>query len=74
MGRPQLPKRRIQEHLVPQLRDAPAPRRDDEEALHDPGLMAAFQRGIGLAEIEPERAAPLSGQSDPQRDEPTIKE
>ncbi|GGT06235.1 ATPase [Streptomyces kurssanovii] len=74
MGRPQLPKRRIQEHLVPQLRDAPAPRRDDEEALHDPGLMAAFQRGIGLAENEPERAAPLSGQSDPQRDEPTIKE
>ncbi|MGW7288865.1 sensor histidine kinase [Streptomyces sp. NPDC054847] len=74
MGRPQLPRRRIQEHLVPQLRDAPAPRRDDEEALHDPGLMAAFQRGIGLAENEPERAAPLSGQSDPQRDEPTIKE
>jgi hypothetical protein len=36
--------------------------------------MAAFQRGIGLAEIEPERAAPLSGQSEPQRDEPTIKE
>ncbi|MEU1896117.1 sensor histidine kinase [Streptomyces pristinaespiralis] len=74
MGRPQLPKRRVQEHLVPQLRDAPAPRRDDEEALHDPGLMAAFQRGIGLAENQPERAAPLPGQSDPQRDDPTIKE
>ncbi|WP_432074265.1 sensor histidine kinase [Streptomyces wuyuanensis] len=50
MGRPQLPKRRAQEHLAPQLRDEPAPRRPQEEALHDPGLMAAFQRGIGLAE------------------------
>ncbi|MFI2287835.1 sensor histidine kinase [Streptomyces niveus] len=51
MDRPQLPKRRSQEHLVPQLRDAPAPPGDDgEPILHDPGLMAAFQRGIGLAE------------------------
>ncbi|MFF8828491.1 sensor histidine kinase [Streptomyces sp. NPDC015131] len=49
-GRPQLPRRRAQEHLVPQLRDAPAPRRNDDETLHDPGLMAAFRRGIGLAE------------------------
>ncbi|MEU0374483.1 ATP-binding protein [Streptomyces sp. NPDC006283] len=62
MGRPQLPKRRSQEHLVPQLRDAPAPREDDEPALHDPGLMAAFQRGIGLAEIQPERETHPSGQ------------
>jgi hypothetical protein len=53
MGRPQLPKRRSQEHLVPQLRDAPAPRKDDDPALHDPGLMAAFQRGIGLAASQP---------------------
>ncbi|MFF8841223.1 ATP-binding protein [Streptomyces sp. NPDC015127] len=53
MGRPQLPKRRSQEHLVPQLRDAPAPRKDDDQALHDPGLMAAFQRGIGLAASQP---------------------
>ncbi|MFB7742238.1 ATP-binding protein [Streptomyces sp. NPDC056132] len=52
MGRPDLPRRRSQEHLVPQLRDAPAPRRSDEQALHDPGLMAAFQRGIGLAEAQ----------------------
>ncbi|WP_405675147.1 ATP-binding protein [Streptomyces sp. NBC_01511] len=53
MDRPQLPKRRSQEHLVPQLRDAPAPPGDAEQALHDPGLMAAFQRGIGLAEAQP---------------------
>ncbi|MFE9533685.1 ATP-binding protein [Streptomyces sp. NPDC006691] len=52
MGRPDLPRRRSQEHLVPQLRDAPAPRRSEEQALHDPGLMAAFQRGIGLAEAQ----------------------
>ncbi|WP_406864199.1 ATP-binding protein [Streptomyces sp. HUAS MG47] len=52
-ARPQLPRRRAQEHLVPQLRDEPAVRRDEEQPLHDPGLMAAFQRGIGLAEAQP---------------------
>ncbi|MFE2016134.1 sensor histidine kinase [Streptomyces sp. NPDC059491] len=52
-GRPLLPKRRAQEHLVPQLRDEPVARRTEEHALHDPGLMAAFQRGIGLAESQP---------------------
>ncbi|MEV3987861.1 ATP-binding protein [Streptomyces sp. NPDC049837] len=52
-GRPQLPKRRAQEHLVPQLRDEPTPRKTDDDALHDPGLMAAFRRGIGLAESMP---------------------
>lgn len=58
MGRPDLPRRRSQEHLVPQLRDAPEPRRNDEHALHDPGLMAAFQRGIGLAEAQQSHPAP----------------
>ncbi|MFJ9812632.1 ATP-binding protein [Streptomyces sp. NPDC101158] len=52
-GRPVLPKRRAQEHLVPQLRDEPVARKPEEHALHDPGLMAAFQRGIGLAESQP---------------------
>lgn len=52
--RPQLPKRRGQEHLVPQLRDAPAAPSTEEPVLHDPGLMAAFRRGIGLAESAPE--------------------
>ncbi|KOX30469.1 MULTISPECIES: sensor histidine kinase [unclassified Streptomyces] len=52
-GRPLLPKRRAQEHLVPQLREEPVVRRTEEHALHDPGLMAAFQRGIGLAESQP---------------------
>ncbi|GGN23390.1 sensor histidine kinase [Streptomyces fuscichromogenes] len=53
MGKPQLPRRRAQEHIVPQLRGGPAPRQDSEvPAGHDPGLMAAFQRGIGLAEAQ----------------------
>ncbi|MFC8195139.1 ATP-binding protein [Streptomyces sp. NPDC057298] len=53
MGRPQLPKRRAQEHIVPELRGGPAPRQDSEFVVgHDPGLMAAFQRGIGLAEAQ----------------------
>ncbi|MDQ0809730.1 signal transduction histidine kinase [Streptomyces sp. B3I7] len=63
MGKPQLPRRRAQEHLAPQLRGGPAPGpRADAEAYveHDPGLMAAFQRGIGLAEAAQQRepAAP----------------
>ncbi|MFI7402191.1 ATP-binding protein [Streptomyces sp. NPDC049541] len=53
MGKPQLPRRRAQEHIAPQLRDGPAPRQESEFlAGHDPGLMAAFQRGIGLAEAQ----------------------
>ncbi|MEV6423730.1 ATP-binding protein [Streptomyces sp. NPDC051662] len=55
-SRPQLPRRRGQEHLVPQLREGPpAPPPVEESVLHDPGLMAAFQRGIGLAESQPAR-------------------
>ncbi|MYX45798.1 ATP-binding protein, partial [Streptomyces sp. SID89] len=64
MERPQLPRRRAQEHIVPQLRGGPAPRQDSEHiAGHDPGLMAAFQRGIGLAEAAERRR-------DPDRPEP----
>ncbi|MGW0751230.1 ATP-binding protein [Streptomyces sp. NPDC002587] len=52
--RPPLPRRRAQEHLAPQLREAPAPRRSahTDQPVHDPGLMAAFQRGFGLAQSE----------------------
>ncbi|MFD4628571.1 sensor histidine kinase [Streptomyces sp. NPDC058284] len=56
VGRPQLPKRRAQEHIAPQLRDSPAPRPDSGDVVgHDPGLMAAFQRGIGLAQAQDAR-------------------
>ncbi|MGA5318845.1 ATP-binding protein [Streptomyces seoulensis] len=51
--RPSLPRRRAQEHIVPQLRGGPVPRQDNEAVVgHDPGLMAAFQRGVGLAESQ----------------------
>ncbi|MFJ9125357.1 sensor histidine kinase [Streptomyces sp. NPDC102340] len=57
MGRPQLPRRRAQEHIAPQLRGGPAPRHEDATpSVHDPGLMAAFQRGITLAESAEPRA------------------
>ncbi|MFF7448847.1 MULTISPECIES: ATP-binding protein [unclassified Streptomyces] len=69
MGKPQLPRRRAQEHIAPQLRDGPAAPRPENEHLvgHDPGLMAAFQRGIGLAEAQqhleadPTGSAPSAG-------------
>ncbi|MFJ6071348.1 ATP-binding protein [Streptomyces sp. NPDC093065] len=62
MGKPQLPRRRAQEHIVPQLRGGPVPRQEPEQYTgHDPGLMAAFQRGIGLAEgRQPTGRAPLT--------------
>ncbi|MGW0393310.1 sensor histidine kinase [Streptomyces sp. NPDC003042] len=52
--RPPLPRRRAQQHLAHQLRETPAPRRSPEadQPVHDPGLMAAFQRGFGLAQSE----------------------
>ncbi|OLZ70536.1 ATP-binding protein [Streptomyces sp. IMTB 2501] len=64
MGKPQLPRRRAQQHIVPQLRGGPAPRQDDDTVPgHDPGLVAAFQRGIGLAEaqqhLESQEPSPL---------------
>lgn len=53
MDKPRLPRRRAQEHIVPQLRGGPLPRPEsDTVAGHDPGLMAAFQRGVGLAEAQ----------------------
>ncbi|MGW0858130.1 hypothetical protein ACWD3D_23160, partial [Streptomyces sp. NPDC002690] len=50
LARPELPRRTNQENLVPQLRQAPVRRVPDEHAVHDPGLVAAFRRGIDLAE------------------------
>ncbi|MFE4831681.1 ATP-binding protein [Streptomyces sp. NPDC056672] len=71
-SRPQLPKRRGQEHLVPQLRDGPPPPPAAEPTLHDPGLMAAFRRGIGLAESQP--VARSAEQPEPRRHDTTPKE
>ncbi|MFD5451844.1 ATP-binding protein [Streptomyces sp. NPDC127100] len=55
MDKPRLPRRRAHEHIAPQLRGGPAPRPEpgpDRLVGHDPGLMAAFQRGVGLAETQ----------------------
>ncbi|MHC5261975.1 sensor histidine kinase [Streptomyces sp. UC4497] len=70
MGRPQLPRRRAQEHIAPQLRGGPVPRQEEAApSVHDPGLMAAFQRGITLAESAEPRAPGDEG-PDAQRWEP----
>ncbi|OSY50818.1 hypothetical protein BG846_03535 [Streptomyces fradiae ATCC 10745 = DSM 40063] len=50
---------------MPQLRGEPVRRRHDDDTLHDPGLMAAFQRGIGLAESMPEPPPPPAALADP---------
>ncbi|MFF4492350.1 ATP-binding protein [Streptomyces sp. NPDC001544] len=73
MGKPQLPRRRAQEHIAPQLRGGPAPRQDGDTLVgHDPGLMAAFQRGIGLAEAQQhlEEAEAHTGQAETDPTEP----
>ncbi|MDR3080031.1 MAG: ATP-binding protein [Streptomyces sp.] len=76
-GKPRLPRRHAHERIAPQLLDDPAPllcqeidryadRHIDQDTApcigHDPGLMAAFQRGFGLAEArqqpEPGLTAP----------------
>ncbi len=44
--RPQLPKRHAQTNLAPELRRAPVSESDDPGTEHNPGLMAAFQRGV----------------------------
>ncbi|MFF4716216.1 ATP-binding protein [Streptomyces eurythermus] len=68
MDKPELPRRRAQEHIAPQLRGGPAPRQDaGTVAGHDPGLMAAFQRGFGLAEAQQH---PESGYGEPGQEEP----
>ncbi|MGP4113415.1 sensor histidine kinase [Streptomyces sp. 4N509B] len=55
---PPLPRRRRQEHLTSELRDAPvtgdpAP----EDVAHDPGLLAAFRDGFRQAEEAPNHGA-----------------
>ncbi|MGW2657858.1 ATP-binding protein [Streptomyces sp. NPDC001478] len=64
-ARPQLPRRSTQENLVPQLREAPAPRTEEEPSLHDPGLVAAFRRGIDLAEARAETEFDTDAEGEP---------
>jgi hypothetical protein len=48
--RPQLPRRQAQKHLSPELAHPPAVQPADQEAEHNPGLMAAFQKGMRSAQ------------------------
>lgn len=50
--RPALPRRRAQDNLVPELRQAPRSRSDDSGARHNPGLTAAFRKGMRSGEEE----------------------
>ncbi|MFI9029879.1 sensor histidine kinase [Streptomyces sp. NPDC053560] len=67
--RPNLPRRRKQEHLVPELRDPTPPggvrTPGRPEPEHDPGLMAAFRRGISLADDTYDAAAAPGTGHDP---------
>ncbi|MFL4908560.1 ATP-binding protein [Streptomyces sp. MMS24-I2-30] len=71
MERPRLPRRRAQEHLVPQLRGGPTARPEPETfAGHEPSLMAAFQRGIGLAETQQHMESAQTPREPPHTDAP----
>ncbi|MGV4927793.1 ATP-binding protein (plasmid) [Streptomyces sp. BHT-5-2] len=63
--RPSLPRRVKQSHLAPQLRDGPVrpPDRAGPERLHDPNLMAAYQRGFSRG--DPNYAAGLAATGHP---------
>jgi signal transduction histidine kinase len=50
--RPELPKRHAQTNLAPELVNAPAPRNEDADPGHNPGLMAAFQKGMRSGQEE----------------------
>jgi hypothetical protein len=65
--RPQLPRRRAQTHLAPQLQQPPAAQGEGPVVGHDPGLMAAFMRGVSLAETGADEEDGLPGGADSTR-------
>jgi hypothetical protein len=62
--RPQLPQRRGQTHLAPELHQVPAPRKENPAVDHDPDLMAAFMRGVTLSETGADDEDSLWGRTD----------
>ncbi|MFE3451931.1 sensor histidine kinase [Nonomuraea sp. NPDC059194] len=50
--RPELPRRRRQKNMAPELLNAPAPQDDDADIGHDHGLMAAFMKGMRSGQDE----------------------
>ncbi|GAA1791343.1 ATP-binding protein [Planosporangium flavigriseum] len=61
--RPQLPQRRGQTHLAPQLQQLPTPR-EEPVVGHDPGLIASFMRGVSRAETAPDQEDGPHGRTD----------
>ncbi|MEU8800614.1 ATP-binding protein [Spirillospora sp. NPDC048819] len=59
--RPPLPQRQAQTHLAPELATAPALPEDEQEIEHNPGLMAAFQKGLRSAQENDGAAAGSDG-------------
>lgn len=50
--RPELPKRRAQTNLAPELLNTAPPSDDEADPIHTPGLMAAFQKGMRTGQEE----------------------
>jgi hypothetical protein len=62
--RPQLPQRRGQTHLAPQLQQAPPARKEEPVVGHDPSLVDAFMRGVNLADTGADEENSLRGRTD----------
>jgi signal transduction histidine kinase len=62
--RPPLPHRHRQAHLAPQLQDVPVTRTEEPVGDQDPGLIAAFMRGVSQGETEPDKEDGFRGRTD----------
>jgi signal transduction histidine kinase len=65
-ARPELPRRHAQANLAPELLNTPTPPTDDADTGHNPGLMAAFQKGMRSGQEEDpedETGSPADGTS-----------
>jgi signal transduction histidine kinase len=62
--RPILPQRRPQTHLVPHLHQPPAAPTQQSDVGHDPGLMAAYMRGVSLGETGADEEVELPRRND----------
>jgi signal transduction histidine kinase len=54
--RPELPRRHAQANLAPELLTPPPPGDDDSDIDHNPGLMAAFQKGMRSGQEEEDQS------------------
>jgi hypothetical protein len=63
-GRPPLPQRTSQTHLVPELQQPAAPQREEQAGEHDPQLIAAFRQGFSQVETGPDEDDGAQSQPD----------